>query len=81
MAFIVPVTASRVLISAIASHSEHTLAGARCHQLVELCVLREPVDKRNQCPAIADQTAAGIRVGNIAHLLVGDVQELSLIHI
>ena len=41
-----------------------------------VCVLGETIDKRYQGTTVLDQTAACIRVGDIAHLLVGDVEEL-----
>ena len=58
------------------SAAEHTLAGARRHQAVKLGIFGKTVDKRHQRRAVLDQPAACVGVGDIAHLLVGDVQEL-----
>ncbi len=54
--------------------------GSRGHKLVHLRVLREPVDKRHQGGAVANQTAAGIGVGDVTELLLGNVQQLSQPH-
>ena len=56
--------------------AEHTLAGARRHQTVKLGIFGKTVDKRHQRRAVFDQPAACVGIGDIAHLLVGNVQEL-----
>ena len=57
------------------SSSEYALAGAGGHQLIELGFLGEAVLERNQSAAVFDQTAAGIGVGDIAHLVMRDFQQ------
>ena len=56
--------------------AKHTLTGARRHQAVKLGIFRKAVDKRHQRRAVLDQPAASVGIGDIAHLLVGNVQEL-----
>ena len=54
--------------------AEHTLAGFRRHKLIQFCISRKAVDKGYKGAAVLDKTAACVRIGNIAHLLVGDVE-------
>lgn len=56
--------------------AEHALTGLGGHQGIQLCIARETVDKRHQCAAVADEAAARVRVGDIAHLLLRDIEEL-----
>lgn len=59
----------------ILSSCKFTLTGARGHQLIELRIMREAIDERHQRRAVFDQPAACISVGDIAHLLAGNIQE------
>lgn len=54
--------------------------GSRGHKLVHLRVLWEPVDERHQSGAVADQAAAGVGIGDVAELLLGNVQQLCQPH-
>ena len=56
------------------------LAGPRGHKLVHLRILREAIDERDQGGAVADQTAAGVSIGDVAELLLGNVQQLCQSH-
>lgn len=47
-----------------------------CHQAVQLGALRETVRKRHDIPRAANQPAACGDVGDVAKLVVGDVQQL-----
>lgn len=46
------------------------LTGASCHALVHFRILGEPIDKGHHCTAIADQSTARFRIGDIAHLFI-----------
>lgn len=47
---------------------ESALAGSCGHQLIELGILGETVDKRHKGAAILDEAAPSVSVGDIAHL-------------
>lgn len=55
--------------------SEYALTGAGGHQLIELGFLGEAVLERNQRATVLDQAAAGIGIGDVAHLVTGDLQK------
>ena len=57
------------------SSGEYTLTGAGGHQLIELGFLGESVLKRNQNTTVFDQTAAGIGIGDITHLVTRNFQQ------
>ena len=46
------------------------------HQFIELCVLREGICERHDVARTANQPAACGDVGDVAQLVVGDVQQL-----
>ena len=56
--------------------AEYAFTGLGRHQGIELGVTGESVDERHQGAAIPDEAAASVRIGDIAHLLVGDIEEL-----
>jgi len=43
--------------------------------LVELCVLGEAVDERHESAAVFNEAGTGFHIGDVVHLLIGDVQE------
>lgn len=53
-----------------------TLARFGCHQLIQLCVLRELIRKRHKGATYLDQSVSGFHIGDIAHLQVRDVEQL-----
>ena len=46
------------------------------HQFIELCILREGIGERHDIARAANQPAACGDVGDVAKLVVGDVQQL-----
>lgn len=46
------------------------------HQFIELCILREGIGERHDIARAANQSAACRNVGDIAKLVVGNVQQL-----
>ena len=46
------------------------------HQFIELCILREGIGEWNDVARAANQPAACGDVGDVAQLVVGDVQQL-----
>ena len=57
----------------IPSSCKFALAWARGHKLIEFGILWEPIDEGYQRRAVFNQSAAGVGIGDIAHLLIGDV--------
>ena len=51
------------------------LAGTGGHELVELGVLGEAVDKGHQGAAVFNEAGPSFHIGDVVHLLIGDVQE------
>lgn len=60
----------------IPSSCKFPLARACGHKLIELGILREPIDEGYQRRAVFNQSATGVGIGDTAHLLIGDVQQL-----
>ena len=56
--------------------AKYTLAGLGGHQSVKPGITGKTVDERHQGAAIPDEAAARVRIGNVAHLLIGNVQQL-----
>lgn len=46
------------------------------HQFIELCILREGICERHDIARAANQPAACGDVGDVAKLVIGDVQQL-----
>ena len=51
--------------------------GAGGHKLVELGIFRKTVDERNQGTAVFDKAGTGFHIGDVVHLLVGNIQEFA----
>ena len=58
------------------SPGKAALTGPGGHQAVQLRVVRKTVDKRHQGRTVFNQAASGVRIGDIAHLLLGDIQQM-----
>ncbi len=52
-----------------------TLARFGCHQLIQLCVLRELIRKRNKGAADFEQALTYSDIRDITHLKVGDIKQ------
>ena len=53
-----------------------SLAGGRGHQFIKCRVSRYGIGKGNEGAAETEQAVSGVCVGDIAHLCIGNVQEI-----